>query len=70
MSALHIYKRDLMPAIKHRQMNQYEVMEVDINEDANMSKLFQKELALNKMDFKYGEEPKVVKFIRGNQGFP
>jgi len=65
MSALHTYKRDLIPAIKHRRMNQYEVMEVDINEDANMSKLFQRELALNKMDFKYGEEPRVVKFTKG-----
>lgn len=65
MSALHTYKRDLIPAIKHRRMNQYEVMEVDINEDNNTSKLFQRELALNKMDFKYGEPPRVVKFSRG-----
>jgi len=65
MSALHTYKRDLIPAIKHKRMNQYEVMEVDIDEDNNTSKLFQRELALNKMDFKYGEEPRVVKFIRG-----
>jgi len=65
MSALHTYKRDLIPAIKHRRMNQYEVMEVDIDEDNNMSKLFQRELALNKMDFKYGEQTRVVKFIRG-----
>ena len=65
MSALHIYKRDLIPAIKNRRMNQYEVMEVDVDEDNNISKLFQRELALNKMDFKYGEEPRVVKFTKG-----
>jgi hypothetical protein len=65
MTALHTYKRDLIPAIKHRRMNQYEVMEMDVDEDTNTSKLFQRELALNKMDFKYGEPPRVVKFSRG-----
>jgi hypothetical protein len=64
MSALHLYKRDLIPAIQSRRLHKYEIMEMNLNADNNGSTLFQKELALNKMDFKFGEDPRVIKFIK------
>jgi len=62
MSAMHIYKRDLIPAITAKRMNKYKTMEMDVNGENTASKLVQKEIALHDMDFTYGEPPRVVKF--------
>ena len=61
-SALRTHKEDLMPVIANIRLHKYGVMEMAHPTD-NESELVQHALPLNKMDFKYGEDARVVKFV-------
>jgi len=60
-SALRTHKEDLMPVVANIRLHKYGVMEM-VHPTDNESELVQHALPLNKMDFKYGEDARVVKF--------
>jgi hypothetical protein len=60
-SALRTHKEDLMPVIANIRLHKYGVMEM-VHPTDNESELVQHALPLSKMDFKYGEDARVVKF--------
>ena len=58
-------KDDLIPEIENLRRLKYDIMEVNIEPNANspdVSTLFQSELALSRCEYLYGESPSVVKF--------
>jgi hypothetical protein len=61
-SALRTHKEDLMPVIANIRLHKYGVMEM-VHPTENESELVQHALSLNKMDFKYGEDARVIKFV-------
>jgi len=60
-SALRTHKEDLMPLIANIRLHKYGIMEM-IHPFENTCTLVQQALSLNKMDFKYGEDARVIKF--------
>ena len=60
-SALRTHKEDLMPIVANIRLHKYGVMEM-VKPSENESELIQHALALNKMDFKFGEDARVIKF--------
>jgi len=63
-TAMALQVSDLEPIVKNLRLLTYEIMEMDINESVNISKLVQRKIPLQKMDFTFGEKPRVIKFIR------
>ena len=61
-TAMHIQKRDLIPAMQSLRMKKWGLMEVDISPENNVSKLIQLEVPLHKAEFTYGEPARVVKY--------
>ncbi len=58
-------KDDLIPEIENLRRLKYDIMEVNIDVNANdpdVSTLFQSEVALSRCEYLYGESPSVVKF--------
>ena len=62
-SALHIQKRDLIPAIQNLRMKKWGLMEMSVSPENDASKLIQIEVPLNKSEFIYGEDPRVIKYV-------
>jgi hypothetical protein len=61
-SALRTHKEDLMPVVANIRLHKYGVMEM-VKPSENESELVQHALSLNKMDFKFGEDARVIKFV-------
>lgn len=61
-SALHIQKRDLIPAIQGIRVKKWGMMEVVVSPENDSSRLVQAEVPLYKTEFKYGEPSRVIKF--------
>ena len=58
-------KDDLIPEIENLRRLKYDIMEVNVDVNANspdVSTLFQSEVALSRCEYLYGESPSVVKF--------
>lgn len=63
--AVVTHKNDLIPEIENLRRLKYDIMEVNIDTNANgpdISNLFQSEVALSRCEYLYGESPSVVKF--------
>ena len=62
ISALHIQKRDLIPAIQNLRMKKWGMMEMEISPENDSSKLIQVEVPVYKAEFKYGQPGRVIKY--------
>ena len=63
--ALTKHIKELIPETQNQRYNKYETMEVNETEPAKFRRLFtlfQKDISLKKLDFTFGEPPRVVKF--------
>jgi nicotinic acid phosphoribosyltransferase len=63
--AVVTHKNDLMTEIENLRRLKYDIMEVNIEPNANspdISTLFQSEVAMSRCEYLYGESPSVVKF--------
>jgi hypothetical protein len=60
-TAIDIYIRDLIPEIDNLRRLKYEINEMIVDDDGNDA-LYQREVALSKMEYTYGEHPSVSKF--------
>jgi hypothetical protein len=60
-TAIDVYIRDLIPEIDNLRRLKYEINEMIVDDDGNDA-LYQREVALSKMEYTYGEHPSVSKF--------